>query len=84
MSFFCDIFSYFKLNDYDKYGLISYIPNIGIVVYGGYKIENLEENKLLFVKDKKKLVIEGDRLKIKHMSSGEIVVEGCVKNISGD
>ncbi len=84
MSFFYDVFNYFNLSDCTDSSLISYIPGVGVVLYGDYKIDVLSDVEIIVIKNNKKLIFTGLNLLIKSMSKGEIVIEGDVRKINGE
>lgn len=85
MSFFYDVLSYFDLNNAGDYSLVSYLPNIGAVIYGDYKIEILSDSEIIARNNKRKdIIIKGTNLHIKSISKGEIVIEGKVVMVCCD
>ena len=82
MSFFYDVFSYFNISPEEDSNLISFIPNVGVVVYGDYKICDLSAEEIVLLKKNIKVKFNGSELFIKSMSKCEVVIEGKISKIS--
>ena len=81
MSFFCDVLNYFDLKDIKNNVLVSFIPEIGAVIYGALKIKNISEDLLVFDYKNKEIVVAGCGLKIDTISKGEVVIIGEINDI---
>lgn len=82
MSFFYDVLNYFDLNIDDKFELISYIPNVGVVVFGDFKIGGFSSSEITLINKNKKIIFIGKDLKITNMCKGEIVIRGKIEIIN--
>ena len=81
MSFFNDFLESFKLNDTAGKTIVSMIVDVGIMVVGKIKILNLDDQKIIIKSNKDILHITGEKLKIKSLAKGEIVVAGSITEI---
>ena len=81
MSFFCELFDYFKVDNVDNVLSLSMILGVGLVVVGKLKIVSLGESKIVLESKNRKVLIEGNNLNIKSISKGELVVAGDVLKI---
>ncbi len=81
MSFFYDFLEYFNLSELGDKIYISFIFDIGVMVIGNVKIKTLSETKICFYGKKSKIVIVGEKLRIKTLSKGEIVVQGKIFDV---
>ena len=81
MSFFYDFLKYFDISDINTKTTITTIVGYGIIVIGKIKINDINEDGISLISRKDKINIYGNDLKIKSISSGEIVISGNVKNI---
>ena len=81
MSFFYDFLKYFDISDIDAKTTVTNIIGYGVVIIGKIKINDINEDGISLISRKDKINIYGKDLKIKSISSGEIVISGNVKNI---
>lgn len=81
MSFFCELFDCFKIDDMSKYLSISMILGVGLVIVGNFKIVRLEEENIIIDSKNKEVSIEGKSLSIKSVSKGELIINGNVTKI---
>ena len=81
MSFFNDFLESFKIDDSAGKTIVSMIVGVGIMVVGKIKIMNLDDENIVIKSNKDVLKINGEKLKIKSLAKGEIVVSGNITEI---
>ena len=81
MSFFNDFLESFKSDDSAGKTIVSMIVGVGIMVVGKIKIMNLDDENIVIKSNKDVLKINGEKLKIKSLAKGEIVVSGNITEI---
>lgn len=81
MSFFNELFEDFDIRESHDNLSIRYEQNGGLAVIGNFKVLTLNEQNI-WLKTKKELVqIEGEKLMVKTMTKGELVIKGKVFEI---
>ena len=82
MSFFYDFLNEIKVNDLSNKVTISIILNEGAMVVGKIKVISFSSEAVVLCVGDRMVKIEGENLKIKTASKGEIVIIGNVKRVS--
>jgi hypothetical protein len=77
MSFFNDFFNEIGFNSSERLA-VTVVFGKGAYVFGAYKILALAESEIVVLVKKKYYKIFGEKLKIKTMSKGEMVIVGNV------
>lgn len=82
MSFFYDFLNEIKVNELSNKVTISIILNEGAMVVGKIKVISFSSEVVVLCVSDRMVKIEGENLKIKTASKGEIVIIGNVKRVS--
>ena len=81
MSFFYDLISELGLNEVKVKPHASIIFDEGMSFCGNFKIENISGNEVCLRDNKTKYMFFGEKLNIKTIAKGEIVIKGIITKI---
>ena len=78
MSFFYDIFESSGIGNVSSKTIIVIAVGVGASVVGNVKLKHIEDNCIILASKKEKIAVFGEKLIVKSISKGEIVISGNV------